>query len=110
VGLDVEMVIHEHYYEILDVAEELFAFLFGQLLTAPSCRPLLEMVREQHPFARAPRGLRGGGAATTLNVPPQRWPTLVCGGHPRSRMCPGYGFPRGYFFSRKIEISIKCLF
>jgi aspartyl/asparaginyl-tRNA synthetase len=50
VGLDVEMVIHEHYYEILDVAEELFAFLFGQLLTAPSCRPLLEMVREQHPF------------------------------------------------------------
>lgn len=64
-GLDVEMVIHEHYYEILDVAEELFAFLFGQLLTAPSCRPLLEMVREQHPFARAPRGLRGGGGHNT---------------------------------------------
>jgi glutamyl-tRNA synthetase len=48
VGLDLEMTIFEHYYEVLDVAEELFAHIFTQLNA--QCKPFLEMVREQHPF------------------------------------------------------------
>lgn len=47
VGLDLEMVINEHYYEVLDVAEELFTFMFTKL---HACRPELEAVRKQHPF------------------------------------------------------------
>eukprot|EP01004_Peranema_trichophorum_P002852 NODE_187_length_3308_cov_64.205965_g108_i1.p1 GENE.NODE_187_length_3308_cov_64.205965_g108_i1~~NODE_187_length_3308_cov_64.205965_g108_i1.p1 ORF type:complete len:1014 (+),score=307.17 NODE_187_length_3308_cov_64.205965_g108_i1:393-3044(+) len=48
VGLDVEMAIKEHYYEVLDVAEELFQYIFVNLNTR--CRQYIEMVREQYPF------------------------------------------------------------
>eukprot|EP01012_Entosiphon_sulcatum_P057224 TRINITY_DN80958_c0_g1_i1.p1 TRINITY_DN80958_c0_g1~~TRINITY_DN80958_c0_g1_i1.p1 ORF type:complete len:618 (-),score=183.75 TRINITY_DN80958_c0_g1_i1:28-1881(-) len=47
-GLDVELTIKEHYYEVLDVAEELFVYIFTHL--NENCRYLLDLVREQHPF------------------------------------------------------------
>ena len=46
VGLDLEMEIKEHYYEILDVAEGLFNYIFGKLTNTDS--ELLEMIRKQH--------------------------------------------------------------
>eukprot|EP01012_Entosiphon_sulcatum_P028883 TRINITY_DN3504_c0_g1_i1.p1 TRINITY_DN3504_c0_g1~~TRINITY_DN3504_c0_g1_i1.p1 ORF type:complete len:204 (+),score=36.57 TRINITY_DN3504_c0_g1_i1:352-963(+) len=38
----------EHYYEVLDVAEELFVYIFSNL--NEKCGYLLDLVREQHPF------------------------------------------------------------
>jgi len=46
IGLDIEMAINEHYYEVLDVAEELFAYMFSRLGALPE----LEAINEQHPF------------------------------------------------------------
>jgi aspartyl-tRNA synthetase len=46
IGLDIEMAINEHYYEVLDVAEALFAYMFGKLAACPE----LKVIAEQHPF------------------------------------------------------------
>ena len=47
-GLDLEMVIHEHYNEVLDVMSELFVYIFDGINAR--CKDELERVREQHPF------------------------------------------------------------
>jgi aspartyl-tRNA synthetase len=47
-GLDLEMTIHEHYYEVLDVFSDLFLYIFDGI--NERCKPELERVREQHPF------------------------------------------------------------
>jgi len=49
VGLDMEMRINEHYFEILDVAEELFHFMFTNL--AGKCQAELAAVNNQYPFS-----------------------------------------------------------
>jgi nondiscriminating aspartyl-tRNA synthetase len=49
VGLDVEMAINEHYYEVLDVAEELFFYIFTHLATHTT---ELATVMKQHPFTQ----------------------------------------------------------
>jgi aspartyl-tRNA synthetase len=48
VGLDLEMTIKEHYYEILDVAEEMFVHIFSGLIQRYP--HFLDMVREQFPL------------------------------------------------------------
>lgn len=48
VGLDVEMAINEHYYEVLDLAEELFGYIFHNLVQH---RQELDDVKEQYPFS-----------------------------------------------------------
>ncbi|RNF24100.1 putative aspartyl-tRNA synthetase [Trypanosoma conorhini] len=48
VGLDVEMRINEHYYEVLDTAEELFSYMFANLATHTA---ELEAICQQYPFA-----------------------------------------------------------
>ncbi|KAJ9468888.1 Aspartate--tRNA ligase [Diplonema papillatum] len=45
VGLDVEMEIKEHYYEVLDLAEGLFTYMFNHLQT--DCAPLVDAVQKQ---------------------------------------------------------------
>eukprot|EP01059_Diplonema_ambulator_P030836 TRINITY_DN5447_c0_g1_i1.p1 TRINITY_DN5447_c0_g1~~TRINITY_DN5447_c0_g1_i1.p1 ORF type:complete len:621 (+),score=283.73 TRINITY_DN5447_c0_g1_i1:39-1865(+) len=45
VGLDVEMEIKEHYYEVLDVAEGLFTYIFDHL--SGSCQELIDTVQGQ---------------------------------------------------------------
>lgn len=47
-GFDLEMVIHEHYNECLDVFSDLFVYIFDGL--NQRCKAELERVREQHPF------------------------------------------------------------
>jgi nondiscriminating aspartyl-tRNA synthetase len=47
-GLDLEMAIHEHYDEALDVFSDLFISIFDGI--NERCKPELERVREQHPF------------------------------------------------------------
>jgi aspartyl/asparaginyl-tRNA synthetase len=47
-GFDIEMVIHEHYDEILDMFSQLFIYIFDGL--RERCREELDRVREQHPF------------------------------------------------------------
>ena len=47
-GLDMEMTINEHYYEVLDVFSDLFAFLFKGLQERYATE--LEAVRAQYPF------------------------------------------------------------
>lgn len=47
-GLDLEMVIHEHYDEVLDLMSELFIYIFDGI--NERCKDELERVREQHPF------------------------------------------------------------
>jgi aspartyl-tRNA synthetase len=47
VGLDLEMAIHEHYYEVLDVAEALFHFMLTKLAAHSK---ELEAVCAQYPF------------------------------------------------------------
>ena len=47
-GFDLEMAIHEHYDEILDVFSDLFIAIFDGL--NDRCRTEIERVREQHPF------------------------------------------------------------
>jgi len=47
-GFDLEMVIHEHYDEVLHVLSNLFIHIFDGLKSR--CQNELERVREQHPF------------------------------------------------------------
>jgi len=47
-GLDIEMVIKEHYDEVLDVFSDLFIYIFEGINRR--CKNELERVREQHPF------------------------------------------------------------
>jgi aspartyl-tRNA synthetase len=47
-GLDLEMAIGEHYYEVLDVFSDLFIYIFDEL--NKRCKPELEAVRAQYPF------------------------------------------------------------
>ncbi|CAD2218263.1 aspartyl-tRNA synthetase [Angomonas deanei] len=47
VGLDVELRINEHYYEVLDLAEGLFNYMFEKLATHTK---ELEDIRAQYPF------------------------------------------------------------
>ena len=47
-GLDLEMVIHEHYDEALELMSELFIYIFDGV--NERCRNELERIREQHPF------------------------------------------------------------
>mmetsp|Transcript_41566 Transcript_41566/g.97272 ORF Transcript_41566/g.97272 Transcript_41566/m.97272 type:complete len:531 (-) Transcript_41566:528-2120(-) len=47
-GLDLEMVINEHYFEVLDVLSSLFVYIFDGI--KKRCSNELERVREQHPF------------------------------------------------------------
>jgi aspartyl-tRNA synthetase len=46
--MDLEMAIHEHYDEVLDVMSELFVHIFDGI--KERCKEELERVREQHPF------------------------------------------------------------
>ena len=48
VGLDIEMCIDDHYYEVLDLAEELFAHIFISLVRHHQHE--LNAVNEQYPF------------------------------------------------------------
>ena len=47
-GLDLEMAINEHYFEVLDVFSALFIYIFDGLNAR--FRPEIEAVRAQHPF------------------------------------------------------------
>lgn len=47
-GLDLEMVIQEHYDEVLNLFSDLFIYIFDGL--NERCKEELERVREQHPF------------------------------------------------------------
>jgi len=47
-GLDLEMAITEHYYEVLEVFSELFIFIFDGITERYSAE--LEAVQSQHPF------------------------------------------------------------
>jgi len=47
-GFDLEMVIKEHYDEVLDVFSDLFVYIFDGI--NERCKPELERIREQHPF------------------------------------------------------------
>nr|CCC90916.1 putative aspartyl-tRNA synthetase [Trypanosoma congolense IL3000] len=47
VGLDVEMRINEHYYEVLDLAEELFCYIFASL---SNHTVELNLIKRQYPF------------------------------------------------------------
>ncbi|CAB9520413.1 Asparagine--tRNA ligase [Seminavis robusta] len=47
-GFDLEMVIHEHYDEVLDLFSDLFIHIFDGL--NERCKAEIERVREQHPF------------------------------------------------------------
>jgi len=47
-GLDFEMVIYEHYDEVLAVMSDLFIYIFDGI--NKRCKNELERVREQHPF------------------------------------------------------------
>ena len=47
-GFDMEMVIDEHYDEVMDVFSDLFIYIFDGL--NERCKEELERVREQHPF------------------------------------------------------------
>lgn len=47
-GMDLEMAIHEHYDEVLEVFSDLFIHIFDGI--NERCKNELETVREQHPF------------------------------------------------------------
>jgi len=47
-GLDFEMAIHEHYYEVLELFSDLFIFIFDNLSSRFATE--LEAVNKQHPF------------------------------------------------------------
>ncbi|KAF8097535.1 hypothetical protein N665_0286s0044 [Sinapis alba] len=48
IGLDVEMAIHKHYSEIMDIVSELFPFIFNKI--NENCQKELEAIRKQYPF------------------------------------------------------------
>nr|DAD46269.1 TPA_asm: hypothetical protein HUJ06_004499 [Nelumbo nucifera] len=47
-GLDVEMEIKEHYFEVLDIVDRLFVTMFDNL--NENCQKELEAIRKQYPF------------------------------------------------------------
>ncbi|ERN12570.1 hypothetical protein AMTRI_Chr01g136440 [Amborella trichopoda] len=47
-GLDVEMEIKEHYFEVLDIVDRLFVYIFDEL--NQKCKKELEAVNKQYPF------------------------------------------------------------
>lgn len=47
-GLDLEMAIHEHYYEVLELFSDLFIYIFDNLATRFAAE--LQAVNKQHPF------------------------------------------------------------
>eukprot|EP00802_Teleaulax_amphioxeia_P005851 Tamp_05855.p1 GENE.Tamp_05855~~Tamp_05855.p1 ORF type:complete len:460 (+),score=101.30 Tamp_05855:1378-2757(+) len=47
-GLDMEMRLSEHYFEVLDMGEELFSYMFAKLATH---KKELEAVNDQYPFS-----------------------------------------------------------
>ncbi|KAK7246964.1 hypothetical protein RIF29_41837 [Crotalaria pallida] len=47
-GLDVEMEIKKHYFEVMDIVDKLFVSIFDSL--NQNCKKELEAVRKQHPF------------------------------------------------------------
>lgn len=47
-GLDIEMRLNQHYYEVLDMGEELFDYMFTKLITHTK---ELEAVNDQYPFS-----------------------------------------------------------
>lgn len=48
VGLDLEMTIARHYYEVLDVLNDMFVYIFDNLKT--KCARELEAIQQQYPF------------------------------------------------------------
>ncbi|CAH8328261.1 unnamed protein product [Eruca vesicaria subsp. sativa] len=50
IGLDVEMAIHKHYSEVMDIVGELFPFIFTKL--EERCSKELEAIRKQYPFQK----------------------------------------------------------
>ncbi|MEW5296938.1 MAG: hypothetical protein WDW36_000183 [Sanguina aurantia] len=50
-GLDFEMTIHDHYFEVLDVIEKVFQFIFEGL--ASTCAGDLKVIAQQYPFEPA---------------------------------------------------------
>ncbi|KAJ4776396.1 hypothetical protein LUZ62_060653 [Rhynchospora pubera] len=48
IGLDVEMELKEHYYEVCDIVEELFVEIFNHL--NDNCSKELEVIKRQYPF------------------------------------------------------------
>lgn len=69
-GLDMEMVINEHYFEVLSTFSDLFIYMFDNLKKRYSRE--MEAVRAQYPFedleVRA-SGLRGGGGRYCCRSP-----------------------------------------
>lgn len=51
-GMDLEMEIKEHYYEVMDVLEQLFMHLFNGLNDKYSKE--LDVIRQQYPFEPLP--------------------------------------------------------
>eukprot|EP00250_Pteridium_aquilinum_P033487 c5724_g1_i1 orf=476-2089(-) len=49
-GLDLEMEIKEHYFEVLDILDEMFVYIFDGL--HEHCSKELEAINEQYPFER----------------------------------------------------------
>ncbi|KAF8389495.1 hypothetical protein HHK36_026190 [Tetracentron sinense] len=47
-GLDVEMEIKEHYFEVIDIVDHLFVAMFDNL--NENCKKELEAIRKQYPF------------------------------------------------------------
>jgi len=47
-GFDMEMAIHEHYDEVMDVFSDLFIHIFDGI--NERCKAQLERIRDQHPF------------------------------------------------------------
>ncbi|KAK8953686.1 hypothetical protein KSP40_PGU007459 [Platanthera guangdongensis] len=48
IGLDVEMEIYEHYFEVLDIVDRLFVSMFDYL--NEKCKELLDAINKQFPF------------------------------------------------------------
>ncbi|KAK8935682.1 hypothetical protein KSP39_PZI014024 [Platanthera zijinensis] len=48
IGLDVEMEINEHYFEVLDIVDRLFVTIFDYL--NEKCKKLLDAINKQFPF------------------------------------------------------------
>nr|GEV41932.1 aspartate--tRNA ligase 2, cytoplasmic-like [Tanacetum cinerariifolium] len=47
-GLDVEMIINEHYFKVMDIVDSLFVDMFEKL--NETCQKELETIRKQYPF------------------------------------------------------------
>ncbi|PKA65826.1 Asparagine--tRNA ligase, chloroplastic/mitochondrial [Apostasia shenzhenica] len=49
IGLDVEMEIKEHYFEVIDIVDRLFVTIFDYL--NEKCKKLLDAINKQYPFS-----------------------------------------------------------